>query len=618
MMELLSPAGSFEALRAAVQNGADAVYFGGSSLNARRRAKNFTGDELSQAVAYAHRFGVKVYITCNILVSDKEFPEADEAVRLYARAGADALIVQDLGLARRIHQMAPDLVLHASTQACVHNAEGARQMQKLGFSRVVAARELSRDDIAALCKESPIGVEVFAHGALCAAYSGQCYMSAVIGRRSGNRGLCAQPCRLPYVSEYAKSPEPIMSLKELCMARHLQEMSDLGVESLKIEGRMRRPEYVACATAVYRKALDEGKVPQKEELRKLAVLFSREGFTDGYYGGRAVSRTARPGRTMFGTRTEAPESEAASLNAALRRTFDTDTHRKETPVDRPRVTVSDAPTEKYPPNRKSRPKLTVSVRTLEQITPELMQAAPVWVYAPLDEVCAAPERTKKLLSDGVPLAVTVPRVILPTQKAEIRKMLETAAAWGISTALCGNMGHFELCQAAGMDVRGDFGLNAYNSATLTVLRETGFVSATASFELRLAAIRDLGKPMPVEAIVYGRLPLMLFENCLIRAEDGTCRCGKPQGKLRAMRLRDRAGEEFLCLPAYGCRTELFNAHPLWLADRREDYSKLGLNAVRLCFTTESPSECAHVASAYLYGGKPPEKFTRGLYYRGVE
>lgn len=617
MIELLSPAGSFESLRAAVQNGADAVYFGGSSFNARRRAKNFVDTELSAAVAYAHRFGVRVYITCNILVSDREMPEADEAVRLYARAGADALIVQDLGLARRIHAMAPEIVLHASTQCSIHNAEGARKMQELGFSRVVAARELSRDDIAAICKESPIGVEVFAHGALCAAYSGQCYMSAVIGRRSGNRGLCAQPCRLPYEANGERAAH-IMSLKELCMARHLKEMDDLGVCSLKIEGRMRRPEYVACATAVYRKALDTGTVPDKEELRRLATLFSREGFTDGYYTGRAVSRTAKPGRLMFGTRTEAPEAEAASLNAAIRKTFDSDAHRKETPLRVKVAQIGEPEQDKYPPNRKSRPKLTVAVRTLDQITPELMQAAPVWVYVPLDAVSEAPERVRKLIADGVPIAAALPRVILPTQRDEVRKMLGIAAECGVKTVLCGNIGQIDFAREFGFEARGDFGLNAYNSGTLTVLREAGFVSATASFELRLAAIRDLGKPLPVEAIVYGRLPLMLFENCLIRSAEGVCRCGKPEGKLRPMRLKDRAGEEFICLPAYGCRTELFNAHPMWLADRREDYSKLGLNTVRLIFTTESPAECARVASCYLYGGDPPEKFTRGLYYRGVE
>ena len=616
MMELLAPAGSFESLRAAVPNGADAVYFGGSSFNARRKAKNFTDEELGAAIAYCHRFGVRVHCTFNILVADREMREADEAARKLARAGADALIVQDIGLARRLRSVVPDMELHASTQMSVHNADGAKAAAELGFSRVVAARELSKRDLEILCRESPIPIEVFAHGALCAAYSGQCYMSAVIGRRSGNRGLCAQPCRMLYGDGEGR-PYPAMSLKELCMAGHLRELEALGVSALKIEGRMRRPEYVALAAAVYRRALDTGYAPSAEELAKLRTLFSREGFTDGYYAGLAVSRDTPPGRAMFGVRTEAPEAEMAKLYAEVRRSYAAD-RRPETPIP-PRETRTGAyEPEKCPPNRKSRPKLTVSVLTYDQITPGLLRCAPAAVYLPLETAVEAPDRLKKLISDGVPLAVTLPRVILPTQTGEIADMLGKAADCGVQTALAGNLGHAELVRAAGMTLRGDFGLNAYNTQALTVLRERGFVSATASFELRLAAVRDLGKALPVEAIVYGRLPLMLFENCLIRSKDGTCRCGRDEGRLRPRYLRDRTGEEFLLLRAYGCRTALYNGEPLWLADRREDWAKLGLWAGRLVFTTETPEACARITEAYLHGGRPPERFTRGLYYRGVE
>ncbi|MEA4824851.1 MAG: U32 family peptidase [Clostridiaceae bacterium] len=609
-MELLSPAGSFDAVRAAVQNGADAVYFGGASFNARRKAKNLTDTELAAAIAYCHRFGVRVYCTFNILVSDREMREADEAAAALARCGADALIVQDVGLARRLRKVVPDMPLHASTQMSVHNVEGARIAAELGFSRVVAARELSREDLEILCRESPIPVEVFAHGALCAAYSGQCYMSAMIGRRSGNRGLCAQPCRMLY-DDGDGHAYPAMSLKELCMAGKLRELSDMGVASLKIEGRMRRPEYAALATAVYRRTLDTGKAPSKEELSRLGMLFSREGFTDGYYTGRAVSRTGAPGRPMFGIRTEASEEEMTRLCAAVRKTYASDTREEKKLVQKPPVIGVYTP-EKSLPNRKSRPKLTVSVQSFDQITPGLLRCAPAQVYLPLETAAADPARVRGLLEREVPVAVTLPRVILPTQEREIAAMLRVAAESGVQTALVGNLGHAKLSADAGMTLRGDYGLNAYNTHALTVLRELGFASATASFELRFAAIRDMGKALPVEAIVYGRLPLMLFENCLIRSREGECRCEKPRT------LRDRTGEEFLLLPAYGCRTELFNGVPLWLADRREDYAKLGLGAARLVFTTETPAECVRVAECYLHGGEPPERFTRGLYYRGVE
>ena len=614
MMELLAPAGSFESLRAAVQNGADAVYFGGSSFNARRKAKNFTDEELAAAIAYCHRFGVRVHCTFNILVSDREMAQADEAARSLARAGADALIVQDIGLARRLRQVVPEMTLHASTQMSVHNADGAKAAAELGFQRVVAARELSRRDLELLCRDSPIEVEVFVHGALCAAYSGQCYMSAVIGRRSGNRGLCAQPCRMLYDDGSGK-PYPAMSLKELCMAGHLRELEEMGVASLKIEGRMRRPEYAALATAVYRHALDAGKPPSREELAKLGTLFSREGFTDGYFEGRAVRRDSEPGRRMFGVRTEAPEKETAKLYAEVRRSYAAD-RRAEQPIPAVTPALGAYEAESCPPNRKSRPKLTVSVLDFGQITPGLLRCAPTAVYLPLETAAGDPERLRALVSDGVPAAVTLPRVILPTQDDEAARLLETAADCGVRTALVGNLGHAALAQRFGMALRGDFGLNAYNTQALTVLRERGFVSATASFELRFAAIRDLGKPLPVEAIVYGRLPLMLFENCLIRSEKGVCRCGRPERK--PFRLRDRTGGEFLLLREWGCRTALYNGVPLWLADRREDWAKLGLNAVRLAFTTESPEACARIAESYLHGGEPPAQFTRGLYYRGVE
>ena len=603
--ELLSPAGSYDAVRAAVCAGADAVYLGGASFNARRRAKNLSDDELSRAVAYCHRYGVRVYVTFNILAADREMPEADEAIRLLARIGIDALIVQDLGLARRIRSIVPALPLHASTQMSIHNTEGAREARVLGFSRVVAARELTEADLRILCKDSPIEIETFAHGALCAAYSGQCYMSALIGRRSGNRGLCAQPCRMLYTSD--GQTRPLMSLKELCMAEHLPALAEIGVACLKIEGRMRRPEYVALATAVYRKALDTGTPPTPDELARLRTMFSREGFTDGYFAARAVSKTATPGRVMFGTRTEAPDADMRRLCAQVKRIYRKDPAPR--PLTVPPRTLGVYPGDKLPPNRKSRPKLTVSVRSLAQLTPGLLRAAPVCVYIPLEQ---ADERITPYVKDGIPLAVTLPRVVLPTQIDDVCRMLTRAKELGVTTALAGNLGHLPLLRAYGYTIRGDYGLNAYNTQALVTLRELGLTSATLSYELRFAAMRDMGKPLPTEAIVYGHLPLMLFENCLIRADDGTCRCGKPRA------ITDRTGQSFLLLSAYGCRTELHNGIPLWLADRREDYSRLGLNTVRLQFTVETPEECTQVADAYIRGTPYTGEFTRGLYYRGVE
>lgn len=251
MLELLSPAGSLDALHAAVCNGADAVYLGAEGFNARAGARNFTLDELPEAVRYCHVRGVRVYLTLNTLVTDRELPKVAEHITAAARAGVDALIVQDLGVAALSRQIAPQLALHASTQLTVHSLEGVRELAALGFSCVVLSRELPREEIAYICRNSPVRIEVFVHGALCMCYSGQCYMSAVIGRRSGNRGQCAQPCRLPYRVEnqtgYRLSPRDLMGLPLL------ESYRQAGVDSLKVEGRLKRPEYVAVVTRAYRR-----------------------------------------------------------------------------------------------------------------------------------------------------------------------------------------------------------------------------------------------------------------------------------------------------------------------------------------------------------------------------
>ena len=301
MMELLSPAGGWEAMVAAVQNGADAVYMGFGGLNARRSARNFTDEEFREAVAYCHLRGVKVYLTLNTLVTDRELPAAAEALKKASDMGVDAILIQDWGIWRLAREIAPDVPLHASTQMSLHTLGGACRAAELGLERVVLARELSRRDIHTITRDCPAEIEVFGHGALCMCYSGQCEMSAVIGGRSGNRGACAQPCRLPYgVNEKAAGGHPL-SLKDANLADYVQELEQMGVACLKLEGRMKRPEYVAVITGIYRRLLDEKRGPSREESRQLEAAFSRSGFTDGYYKGRT-------GPEMFGTRPEnAPE-----------------------------------------------------------------------------------------------------------------------------------------------------------------------------------------------------------------------------------------------------------------------------------------------------------------------
>ncbi len=286
MVELLAPAGSFESLKAAVRCGADAVYIGGKNFSARQNASNFTAEEIEEAVKLCHLSGVKLYVALNTVIFDTQLKQFSEDVKFYAEIGVDAFIVQSLGVAKCIREIVPQMPLHASTQMTIHTVNGALTAKKLGFKRVVLSRELSLEQIREI-SALDIETEVFVHGALCMSVSGQCYMSAVIGSRSANRGLCAQPCRLPF-SAYGNKNSNAISLKDLCLAESISMMTN--VTSLKIEGRMKRPEYVASAVNEYRKAID-GLAPDTETLRS---VFSRSGFTDGYFTGER--------KDMFGSR----------------------------------------------------------------------------------------------------------------------------------------------------------------------------------------------------------------------------------------------------------------------------------------------------------------------------
>ena len=300
--ELLAPAGDFECLVAAVRGGADAVYIGGKMFSARAFAKNFDIDEIKRAVTYCHLHGVKLYVTMNILIYDNELADAVAfATELY-RVGVDALIVADLGLIRALRERLPDFELHASTQMSVNNSVGADFAYELGCTRVVLARELSGENMRAVTEACKAETEVFLHGALCVCHSGQCLFSSMIGGRSGNRGECAQPCRLPY-----NGGKYILSLSDLSLAEHIKELIETGVASLKIEGRMKSPDYVYTVTSIYRALLDENRNSTKKENERLERAFSRGGFTDGYFTGDTF-------RKMTGVRTEADkrisESEA--------------------------------------------------------------------------------------------------------------------------------------------------------------------------------------------------------------------------------------------------------------------------------------------------------------------
>lgn len=694
MMELLSPAGSMEALRAAVQNGADAVYLGYGDFNARRNAKNFSVEELQDAVSYCHVRGVQVHLTLNILISDREMRQAAEVIRVAAGLGVDALIVQDLGVVNLCRQVAPGVPIHASTQMSIHSLEGVLQAAELGVSRVVLARELPREEIAFICRNSPVEIEVFAHGALCMCYSGQCYLSSVIGRRSGNRGQCAQPCRLPYGYGRFEETRYPLSLKDSCLLEYLHELKAMGVRSLKIEGRMKRPEYVAVVTRIYRAVLD-GKAVTQEDLRQLEAVFSRQGFTQGYYLNEtgpdmfgihqeteedrellaAARATYERGETprvpvrfyamiragqesqlavedeqghVCKTKGPVPEAShtreltaleleerlkktggtpyyctgvravidpglmlpAASVNAMRREALDRLTAlRGRVDLPRPGAYSRIAPYDGIP----GEARLTVAVRTVDQITPKLLRMAPAVLYVPLSELAAHPELPGRVGVD-TELTAILPRVILDRERNKIAALLERVRAMGVCHVLAGNLGQIRLAKQKGFAVRGDFGLNIFNSRAMHYLREQKLESQLVSFEMTLPQLRDLSKAVPVEVLVYGRLPLMLMENCVIKNRTGACSCDSPT------KLIDRMGEEFPLLRDPGtCRNVLYNGKKLYILDKLSSLRGMGLWAYRLSFTTENPSEVDAILDQYQgQAAFDPGTCTRGLYVRGVE
>ena len=313
--EILAPVGGHEQLLAAVRCGADAVYLGTKGFNARRNAENFEADSLREAVSYCHARGVKLYVTVNTLVTDAEMERLEEEARMIADSGADAVIIQDMAVFRLFRDRCPTIKRHASTQTAVHNCDGAKLLRDIGYDRIVLARELSLGEMEKIIKESGVEAEAFVHGAHCMSLSGACYLSAMLGGRSGNRGLCAQPCRLDFRIGDA---DHALSLKDMSYIDHIREMADIGVKSFKIEGRMKRPEYVAAAVTACGNAM-EGKEYDRETLQ---AVFSRSGFTDGYF-------TGSRGREMFGFRRKEDVTAASDVLSELAGLYRAETGRIE-------------------------------------------------------------------------------------------------------------------------------------------------------------------------------------------------------------------------------------------------------------------------------------------------
>ncbi len=632
---------------AAIEGGADAVYFGALGFNARKNAQNFSADEMREAIALAHTFGVKTYVTLNTLFFDRERTDFLSAAESVLSAGADALIVADLGGAAEIGRHFPNAVLHASTQMSGHNVSAAKRLQSLGFSRMVCAREMSLDDLATFTKDSPIEAEVFVHGALCVCHSGQCLFSSVVGGRSGNRGECAQPCRLPYGGGYP------LSLKDLALAEHIPMLKTIGVASLKIEGRMKSPEYVREVASIYRRLLDEDRGATREEMEALAAVFSRGGFTDGYF-------TKKIGRSMLGVRSESDKDASRSLTPFAGLT-------RKRPVELVATVKTDEPISlevrcggavgraigqvpflaqnaplTHESVSKNLTKLGATPFSLASLTLTLdgglmlpLSALNALRRDAVADLCEnltkipeieridaeplAPQNEKKRFRsayfrkpsqipegaqeffdviylpldvyDGSCAGVALPPVIFDGERARVEEMLRKAVAKGARHALLGNLGHLELAECFALVPHGDLRLNIANRASAAVAESLGFADYILSSELSLPKIRDIGGASAV--VIYGRLPLMILEKCVGKELGGCKVCESGEAT-----LVDRRGISFPVLREWEHRSLICNSLPTGLSDRGEELRAAGVMGEHFLFTTETKDECAAVIEAY--------------------
>ncbi len=672
--EILAPAGSPDALYAAVRAGADAVYLGLQDFNARRNARNFTLDELKQAAVYCRERGVKVYLTFNISVFDKELDSALNIAYQAMCAGIDAFIISDLGLAGLIKSRIPSAVLHGSTQLSVMSPAALPLLKELGFSRIVAAREMSKEELEAFCKKASnfgIEVEVFVHGALCMSVSGQCHFSAMLGSRSGNRGLCAAPCRLPAAVIGGTGHD--LSLKDLSLLDELDALKKMGVASLKIEGRRKRPEYTAAAVNAFKcKALGQGAANMP-----LEEIFSRDGFTKGYFN-------ASLGRHMFGVKAD-EETPSSRLLARVHEIYRAERQsvavslkfsaKKDLPA---KLTLSDSfysvcvtgdipspalsrplsdfdaaaklsklgstpfyaesvvcdidnnlflsaaslnslraeAVDKLLKIRGALPHISADLSTIKVNKPRLSQPSLAARFASVESVptdadnlafLILPAEQSEKFSFNIPVVAELPRASADDEK--IKSLIEKSLLCGACAVLVSNLAQIELAKELNAPFITSFGLNIFNSLSAKVYENLGAEAHLLPFEPTAATIKSIATAVPRGSIIYGRLPLMLTRNCPLNNGHTCDKCDK-QGY-----ITDRRNTKFPVL-CRGGFSEVYNSVPLYLADKAELFS--GLDFGVFWFTNETKDQAQNIINLYNDRAAPPFPYTRGLTTRGVE
>lgn len=671
-IEILAPAGNSESLKAAVLSGADAVYFGIGNFNARRNADNFSFEELNGTIQYCHSRGVKVHITLNTLIKDTEIAEAAETVKAICDAGADAVIVQDLGVAKIVRSVCPQLPMHASTQMTVGTSEGLKALKDLGFSRAVLPRELSFSEIKELCDGAPLELEMFVHGALCMCVSGQCLMSSVLGSRSGNRGLCAQPCRLPFKVQNGTGHD--LSLKDLSLIDRIQELADLGICSFKIEGRMKRPEYVSAAVTAC-KAKFDGNF-NSEIQADLQNLFSRSGFTQGYLNSEL-------GKSMFGFREKENVMSATKelltkyskiyekemprykINfgfhgkigekAVLTATFENikvkvySENVCEQPLNRPisAERITDA-LKKCGGTQFEADSITVDenidytlpvsqINLMRREALELLSgkigetmlrktfSCPIHteipaknaneIYCRFDSAENIPEKLDADLI-FVPLNTPDETVLKNGYAVELphgmfgneERVSELLSKSSAEFALCHTLDAAAIAKKYNKKVIASSSFNILNSLSADEAKNMGISQMVLSCECGLELANKLSAPIKKGIFAYGRIPLMLTRNCPVKNGKTCAECKRNSS------ITDRKGISFpvRCFMGY---SEILNSRPIYMADRLGEIKNNDF--LFFNFTVETKDEVTEIMNSYYNEKSPDGDFTRGLLYRGA-
>lgn len=659
--ELLAPAGSPEMLKAAVQSGADAVYLGADRFSARGSAENFSLDRLGEWIDYCHLRGVKVHLAANTLIKERE---REDFIRYISEAytkGIDAVIIQDLGMATKVKELMPDLELHASTQMTVTTIDAVKELERRGFSRVVLARELTKSEILNIRQKTDIELEVFVHGALCYSYSGQCLMSSIIGRRSGNRGLCAQPCRLSYdLLNNGKNLKSgyLLSPKDLCLIDNISELAEMGIDSFKIEGRLKSAGYVATAVGVYKKVLAGERITDGDR-KALLDVFNRSGFSKGWYGG-GKDMMSGESPSNIATGTTSPEYSKYTLDNANFRKIGVNIFaelRENEPLSLTMidedgnsvVEIGTVKSEKAHSAPLSRERLTAQLEKLGDSV-FFAESSEVsiddGIIVPISEINVVrrnaaeklsvlrtevnrqkpteyiPEKRIKTSKEPYIVAVCrnavqttaaansgVKRIVAPKEVLDaVKPECETAELMppiGTGNTLDSELAFVQNIAQCGERKIGGHRLNITNSETVAAF--SGFDAVTLSPELNLKDIGEIASDVPLEVIAYGRLPLMLMRRC-------PAQCG---GK-GEMILRDRRGEEFPISCGDGCISELMNSKPIYMADKLSELKDAGVDGIQLWFYDETGDEVTDIIAKYKgeRDTTPPEDFTRGHFYRG--